>query len=128
MICTLRNGHLFNIFSVNLGNILFLNTVSLQKKGDISPVKGKSNEQNSIYLVRWNNNIVACAQQSSVQSLQRQLIGGVAQNQKIQVPRPFFVKIYNETMGGTDGQDQHVNKCRIGITGKNSDFPYLLGC
>ena len=80
MIGTLSNGHLFNIFSEKLGNILFLNTVFLQKKADISPVKGKSDEQNSIYLICWNNNIVTCAQQSSVQSLYRQLIGGVAQN------------------------------------------------
>ncbi|CAH2089963.1 unnamed protein product [Euphydryas editha] len=46
-----------------------------------------------------------------------------AQKQKIKVPRPNLIAIYNQYMGGTDLMDAHVNNYRIGIRGKKWWWP-----
>lgn len=42
----------------------------------------------------------------------------VKKSEKVDVPQPALVVLYNQTIGGVDSMDAFVNQFRIAITGK----------
>lgn len=81
--------------------------------------------QGDVIVVRWMDNSVVTVASTSygVNPLGSADRYSKARKQKVKVPRPNLIGIYNKYMGGTDLMDSHVNNYRIGIRGKKWWWP-----
>ena len=76
-------------------------------------------------MVRWKDNNVVTISSTAFGSHPVGPVGrySKAAHERIQVQRPDAVKKYNESMGGTDRQDQHVSCYRTSLRGNKWWFP-----
>lgn len=79
----------------------------------------------SVTLVRWKDNSVVTTGSTIYGSHPVGPVGRYSKDAggRIQVQRPHAIRKYNESMGGTDRQDQHVNNYRTTMRGKKWWFP-----
>ena len=96
-----------------------INAFKKMPKGTMEEVTAASSGS-KVAVVRWiDNNVVTAASTAfaatptgSVKRFSRR------DKKKMEVPAPAAILAYNQGMGGTDRQDQNVNKYRVAIRGK----------
>ena len=96
-----------------------------EPRGSYSVAQAKSEYGCTVNLVRWKDNNVVTTASTVFGSHPVGPVGRYSRNAKARIPvnRPHSIKQYNESMGGTDRQDQHVNNYRITCRGKKWWFP-----
>ena len=104
-----------------------MKTVEEMKKtprGSYSVAQATS-DGDSVTLVRWKDNNIVTTGSTIYGSHPVGPVGRYSKDAggRIQVQRPHAIKKYNEYMGGTDRQDQHVNNYRTTMRGKKWWFP-----
>ena len=86
--------------------------------------------RNGLTVVRWNDNNVVnlVSNKVGVNPLQVAKRWSRAESRRIEIPQPFIIKHYNETMGGVDRMDQNVNQYRTSIRSKKWYWPIIAYC
>ncbi|XP_070181172.1 piggyBac transposable element-derived protein 3-like [Littorina saxatilis] len=87
--------------------------------------------KSGLIVVRWNdNNIVnVVSNKVGVHPLQVAKRWSRSESRQVQLPQPFLIRHYNQTMGGVDRTDQNVGKYRVAIRSKKwwwAIFTYCL--
>ncbi|XP_070179915.1 piggyBac transposable element-derived protein 3-like [Littorina saxatilis] len=87
--------------------------------------------KSGLIVVRWNdNNIVnVVSNKVGVHPLQVAKRWSRSESRQVQLPQPFLIRHYNQTMGGVDRTDQNVGKYSVAIRSKKwwwAIFGYCL--
>lgn len=108
-----------------------LKSVDVMKRQKRGTAEFASDKVNKIMVCRWMDNAVvsvaSTVHTSNASSKVRRYSKSEKQNVEIDCPK--IVQEYNQHMGGTDRQDQNVNKYRIAIRGKKwywSIFTWMI--
>ncbi|XP_054729248.1 piggyBac transposable element-derived protein 3-like [Anastrepha obliqua] len=81
--------------------------------------------QGDVVVARWMDNsvVTVASTDHKVHPLGTASRYSKACKQKIKIPRPHLIGAYNQSMGGTDLMDAHINNYRIGIRSKKWWWP-----
>ncbi|RVE42918.1 hypothetical protein evm_012446 [Chilo suppressalis] len=125
---------LIHLKSIGYGGTGTLRQNRLPKECPITKVESMKKKERGYYefscqgdvvVVRWMDNsvVTVASTDHKVNPLGFADRYSKASQQKIKVPRPNLIAIYNQYMGGTDLMDAHVNNYRISIRGKKWWWP-----
>ena len=99
--------------------------IKKEPRGSFAVAEAESEDGYTVNIVRWKDNNVVTTASTLFGSHPVAPVGRYSREAKTRVPiiRPHAIKQYNESMGGTDRQDQHVNNYRTTCRGKKWWFP-----
>ena len=120
--CTERKVSLIGTFQLNRAGNAPLTDLKAMKKKDRGTFETFTKEEdgNTTALTAWKDNGVVRVLSNcyGVEPVQKAKRWNRVEMREDMIPMPFAIQLYNKFMGGTDRQDQNINKYRIAIRSK----------
>ncbi|KFM73653.1 PiggyBac transposable element-derived protein 3, partial [Stegodyphus mimosarum] len=105
-----------------------IETVKNLRKKERGVIDYRKEISSGVIVVRWkdSNVVTTVSNCTGVNPLGSAKRWSSSEKQKIAVPQPHAITIYNKFMGGTDRMDENISNYRIGFRGKKWWFPLAM--
>ena len=128
--CSLRNIPIISALRADRLNEVLISSKKevLKKDREYFKVVHMSNKGKEKAAVVWKDNraVIMASNCFGSEPIQKAKKWDREEKKEFSVDMPYVVHKYNTSMGGTDRQDQNVNKCRISMRTKKWWWPLFL--